>query len=85
MLVLLFLPLFSFFFGTVRFNCLAVAHILIRSSECLTTNKLSLNLTCSKRLYRFKVFLDPRRAHQSDAVLLQVRQRKFTDSVFLLR
>lgn len=42
------------------------------------------NLTCSKHLYRFKVFLDPRRAHLSSAVSLEVRWRKITYSVFFV-
>lgn len=60
------------------------AHILITDEECLTANKLSLNLTCSKRLYRLKVFLDPRRTHLSSAVPLEVRWRKITYSVFFV-
>lgn len=49
------------------------AYILIRDSECLTANKLSRNLTCSKHLYRFKVFLDPQWANLGSVVLLEVR------------
>lgn len=72
------------FLRTVKFNCSVSAHVLIRDVERLAANKLSQNLTSSKRLYRFKVFLDSRWTHLSTVIALEVRQRKITYSVFLL-
>lgn len=79
-----FICIFLLFFLFVELSNLIAAYILIGGGERLTANKLSLNLTCSKRLYRLKVFLDPRRAHLSSVVLLEVMRRKITYSVFFV-
>lgn len=54
------------FLRIIKMNCSVSTNVLIRDGKkSLTANKLSLSLTCSKCLYRFKVFLDPQRAHLS--------------------
>lgn len=65
----------DFFFLELLKSIVVSAHILIGDCEWLAANNLSHKSTCSKRLYRFKVFLDPQWGHLLQ-VSLEVKPRK---------